>query len=243
MLLSLATLAGACLVGNSQAQESVDIGSPEFGDAVRAYLLENPEVIFEAVDVYEMRQKELTENAAKNALDENAEQIYDETNAIVLGNPDASFAIVEFVDYNCGYCRKSHEEIQAILAEDSDLKILVRQFPILSQDSLDASKAVIAVGNIYGADKAREMHDRFYDDVQKASLESALALVDEMELDRAEVEAAMEGQAVLDNLTQTHDIAQSLEIEGTPGFIIGDELLRGYAPASAMKTLIDSKKS
>ncbi len=238
-LIALAMMSAASFAN----AESVELGSDAFNEAVRSYLLENPEVIFEAVDVYNARQEVAQAEAAKEAVTDNQDTIYDESYALVLGDPEAEFAMVEFVDYNCGYCRKSHEEMGAIIEENPDTKILVKQLPILSQGSLDASKVVIALKQEYSEEDALALHNYLYGDAEGADLETALAFAEERGLDRAKIEEALESETVYAALAQSHQLAEALQIDGTPGFVVGDELVRGYVPAAQMNKIIEQKKN
>ncbi len=225
------------------AQETVEVGSDAFNDAVRQYLLENPEVIFEAVDVYNARQEQAALEQSQKALSENRDAIYDDQDAVIVGKVDAENSIVEFVDYNCGYCRKSHNELADVIAANPDTRILVRQLPILSQGSLEGSKTVLAVQKLYGNDAALALHNRLYDEAEKVDAEVALSFAEEAGHDRAKIEEEMEGEAVHNALTASHDLSQKLQIDGTPGFVIGDEVVRGYVPVSQMNQIIQNSKS
>lgn len=233
----------ALLTSPLLAQETVTIGSEEFGQAVREYLLENPEVIFEAVDVYETRQQQASADAAKAEIANNHDAIYDEEDALVFGNPEGSFAVVEFIDYNCGYCQKSHSEMAEVFAANPDMKLLVRQLPILKQESLDTAKVVLAVKNLYGGEDARKLHDYLYDEAPGADSGVALDYAETLGHDRAEIEAAMDDEKIYAAIAEVHDLAEKLQVSGTPGFVIGDELVGGYIPASQMNQIIANKMS
>ncbi len=240
---SLIALGLLASTANLALAESVEIGSEAFNEAVRAYLLEHPEVIFEAVDVYNARQEQAQADAAKTAIQDRHAQIFNETDAIVIGDENAEVAMVEFIDYNCGYCRKSHVEVDKLVEADSDVKIVVRQLPILSQGSLEASKIVLAVQDLYGNEAALQLHNQIYDELERADEASVLALAEANGHDGDEIKEAVEAKEVYDALAEVHDIAESLQISGTPGFIIGDELIGGYIPLDAMQALVDGQKS
>lgn len=238
---NILALSVASLTALSHAQ-TVEIGSDQFNEAIREYLLANPEVIFEAVDVYNAREEQAQNDSVKKSMVDKQAQIYDRKDAIIVGNPDAKFSVVEFVDYNCGFCRKSHVEIQQLIKNNPDVNILVRQLPILSQGSLEAAKIVLAVENLYGNDAALAIHDKLYEEVQDANEASTLALTEAAGHNTDDIKKEVQSQDVYNALAEVNEIAEALKIQGTPGFVIGDELIGGYIPLDTMQSLIDAKK-
>ena len=234
----LTTAAIISIALSASSEGTVDTSSPEFGEAVRAYLLENPEVIFEAVEIANARQAEAENEQASASLSTFTPALFEEGNTFVLGNPEAKTTIVEFVDYNCGYCRKAHDAIDAIIAQDSDLKVVIRQFPILSQGSLEASQIAMVIGKEFGPEKAVEFHNAAYKSEVALDKVSALEIAKTLGLDVAKIEAGIEDPAILETIKTTHEAAVALKIEGTPGFIIGEEIVRGYIPEDQLKTMI-----
>ncbi len=230
----------AAIAFSSNAQEAVEIGSEAFGEAVREYLLTNPGVIFEAVDIYNAQQEALAEQSAQTALSELMPALLDESTALILGNVDAEIAIVEFIDYNCGYCRKAHEAVEAILEKHQDVKVIIRHLPILSQGSLDAAKVAWIVQQKFGNESAVAFHNAVYKINGQIDLETALELASNLGHDRAQIESELESPAFFEQISLIHEAAGRLKIEGTPGFIIGDEIIRGYIPEEQMVEIIDS---
>ena len=213
-----------------------------FGEQVRAYLLENPQVIMEAVQVLEQRQAEEQAQGDQALVAENAEAIFDDGYSWVGGNPEGDITIVEFFDYRCGYCRRAHPEMAQLLELDGNIRYIAKEFPILGENSLISSRFALAVREVAG------------DDAYKAASEALIALNSDMdepvlrrlaetlELDADAVIAAMDSDAITQQLAETRALAQTLQISGTPTFIMGDQLVRGYVPLDAMQQIVEEER-
>lgn len=237
-------LATAMMVASfsAQAENLVDVNSDAFGEAVRAYLMEHPEVIIEAVDKYNANEQAKLDEAAQGELAALKPALLDEKTGFILGKADAKLAIVEFVDYNCGYCRKAHEAIDAILASDPDVKIIVRQLPILSEGSLEIAQVILAINTNFGSEKAAAFHEAAYKHEGQLDKAAAMEIAKGLGLDVAKIEASYADPANLNEINAMHEAAKKLKIEGTPGFIIGDQIIRGYIPEDQLKTMIAEER-
>jgi len=209
-----------------------------FGEAVRAYLLENPEVIMEAVAVLERRQA--TEQVASDAalIATNHDAIFNDPMSHIGGNPDGDVTFVEFVDYKCGYCRKAFPEVKALLEEDGNIRIVYKEFPILGEESLLASRFAVSAKLIGGGAAYGPVHDAMMTMRGNVTEDSLVALADGLGLDGAALLAGMSDPQVDAVLGENHALASRLQISGTPTFVIGDQLVRGYVPLDAMGDVV-----
>ncbi len=212
--------------------------SAAFGEAVRAYLLENPEVIMEAVAVLERRQA--AEQVANDAalLATNHDELYNDPMSYVGGNPDGDVTFVEFVDYKCGYCRKAFPELQALLEADGNIRIIYKEFPILGEESLLASRFAVSAKLVAGDDAYGPVHDALMTMRGNVTEASLTTMADGLGLDGAAIAAGMSDPQVDAVLGANHDLAGRLQISGTPTFVIGDQLVRGYVPLEAMAEVV-----
>jgi protein-disulfide isomerase len=121
-----------------------------FGEAVRDYLMENPQVIMEAVAVLEQRESQQQAEADVALVNSNAEALFDDGFSWVGGNPDGDVTIVEFIDYRCGYCRRAHPEVEELVASDGNIRLIVKEFPILGEASLVSSRFAVATHLVAG---------------------------------------------------------------------------------------------
>ncbi len=215
------------LASQANSETLVDIQSPEFDEAVRNYIMENPEVLFEAADQYRIEQEQLAQLEAQKAVSDFLPTLTDESGAVILGDPDAPIEIVEFSDYNCGFCRKAHEEIKTILANNSDVKVIIRQFPIVSQGSFEGAQHVLAIKNLFGHEKAQEFHNAAFEFGAQMSTANAMEIANSMGLDMAQIESEINSENVLAEIDAMRAIASRLQINGTPAFVIGDQIVGG----------------
>ena len=143
-------IAGLALVPAFGQAQDLDVRNmtPEqravFGAEVRSYLLQNPEVIFEAIQILEEKRNRAAEMADREKLERHAKAIYDDGFSFVGGNPDGDITLVEFLDYRCGYCKRAHPEVQEVLERDPNVRLIVKEFPILGPDSVAAGRMALA---------------------------------------------------------------------------------------------------
>lgn len=238
--LSAALLALALpLAAPAQTTPMTDAAREAFRAEVRAYLMENPEVIFEAVAEFERRNQEEQASMDATLVELNAEAIYSDGYSWVGGNPDGDLTLVEFMDYRCGYCRRAQPQVMQLLETDGNIRLVVKEFPILGPESETMSRFAVAVHQL-GGDAAYEVaHERlmawegdfFEDDIRE--------LAGELGLNGEEVRAHMTSDAVDEVLAENAALARRLQISGTPTFVMGagegGELLRGFLPLQAMQ--------
>ncbi|WP_281992226.1 DsbA family protein [Sulfitobacter geojensis] len=222
--------------------ELTDAERAQFRAEVRAYLMENPEVIMEAVDALREKEANAQAQADVDLVSVNADAIFDDGYSWVGGNPDGDITLVEFLDYRCGYCKKAHDEVAKLLETDGNIRLIVKEFPILGDQSVLASRFAVAVKQVAGGDSYKAMNDAlmaFRGDVTLASLRR---MASTFGLDMDAIEAVMDSDAVTQEIAQTRALAQRLQITGTPTFVMKDELLRGYLPYDQMQALLDEKR-
>lgn len=209
-----------------------------FGAEVRAYLLQNPEVIIEAVNLLEQRQAEAESVQDVALVAANLDELQNDGYSWVGGNPDGDITLVEFMDYRCGYCRRAAPEVTQLLSQDGNIKLVIKEFPILGDSSVRASRFAVATRLVAGNDAYKQVHDALIEfggeptDVALRRLSKGLGLDADAILDR------MDAAEVSQELAQTRELAQRLKISGTPTFVLQDELLRGYLPADQMSEMI-----
>lgn len=209
-----------------------------FGEAVRSYLLENPEVIMEAVAVLEQRQA-VADAARDDALVETyLAELQNDGYSWVGGNPEGDITVVEFMDYRCGYCRRAVPEIAKLLEQDGNIRLVVKEFPILGEASVTASRFAMATKNVAGDDAYEAVHEALLAFSGEPSDVALRRLAKGLDLDGDAILAAMDAPEITEALTRTRALAQQLSISGTPSFVVDTEMLRGYLPADAMLDMV-----
>ena len=222
--------------------ELTDAERAQFRAEVRAYLLSNPEVIMEAVELLQQREAEATAQADESLVADNADEIFNDGYSVAGGNPDGDITVVEFMDYRCGYCKRAFEEVEKLVGGDGNIRFIVKEFPILGEQSVLASRYAVATKQVAGMDSYKEIHDALMSLNGDVTLPALRRLAETFDLDSAAIEAQMDSPEVTAEITKTRELAQKLKITGTPTFVVGDELLRGYLPYDAMKDIVAEKR-
>ncbi len=205
---------------------------------IRAYLLENPGILREMVALLEEEGKAASADTDRDLVAANAAALFDDGFSFVGGNPDGNLTVVEFLDYQCGYCRRAHPELSRLIEEDGDIRWIVKETPILGPGSELAARAAIATLIAEGPEAYTRLHDRLM--TMKGPIDDAV-LDDELTaagLDPVAIRAGMDAEEVTRRLAGTRDLAQALAVSGTPTFVFGDRLVRGYLPIDQMQTLV-----
>ncbi|MCV2870449.1 DsbA family protein [Defluviimonas sp. WL0002] len=242
-------LAFACALLAAQPALAFDISAMSdaereaFGAEVRSYLLANPEVLVEVINELEQRNAQAQAEGDKALVAANADDIFNDGYSFVGGNPEGDITVVEFLDYRCGYCRKAHGAVAELIASDGNIRFIIKEFPILGEQSTLASRFAIAARLVAGDEAYAKISAGFYEsfrgDVTEASLRS---FADDLGLDSDSIVARMNDAEVTKIIEDNHLLAQRLQIAGTPSFVIGDQLLRGYAPLEAMQGIVSEER-
>ncbi|MFN4057407.1 MAG: DsbA family protein [Roseinatronobacter sp.] len=205
-----------------------------FGAQVRAYLLANPEVIFEAVAEYERRNQAAQANVDQALVEAHFDALFNDGFSWEGGNPDGDIVMVEFMDYKCGFCKRAHAEVNAFLEADGNVRFILKEFPILGPESELASRFAIAVHQVGGNDAYAMAHDVLMTNNDPITPELLDSISQDLGLDLAELREVMGSEGVNDILTANRNLAQMLQISGTPTFVMNTEFIRGFVPASGL---------
>jgi protein-disulfide isomerase len=198
-------------------------------------ILENPQIIMEAVALLEAQRVEAEAVANAEVLRDQREFLLNDPNAPTMGSADASAVIVEFFDYNCPYCKRAANDVKALLAADPDVRVVYREWPILGEASVLASRAALAAR---AQGKYEEMHWALMEMRGRAEEASILAAARNIGLDIAQLEIDMQSDAVNAHIDASRALAQSLGFTGTPAFVIGDALVPGAIPLDQLQSLV-----
>lgn len=199
-------------------------------------ILENPSIIMEAVAILEQRQREEQAVAARAVMG----QLSDTTNASVLGNPDGEITIVEFFDYNCGFCRRAGPVIEQVIADNPDVRVVMREWPILGEASVVAARASLAARN---QDKFEDFHWALMKGEGRASEATILKAARDLGLDVDQLRADMNSDAVNDHIQTSVNMAQAMGFTGTPAFVVGDQSAPGFISLEEMQGLIAAARN
>ena len=247
--MKLAPLATAALLGLASPALAFDpraMSADEraaFGDAVRAYLLENPEVLTEAIEVLKDRQAAAEAVADVELVKANAADLFADTASYTGGNPEGDLTVVEFIDYRCGYCKKAHSEVMDLVNGDGNIRYIVKEFPILSEDSATAARFAIATLQVAGPEAYAKVNAGFYESFRgEVTPDTLSAFAADLGLDPAPILARMEAPEVTKVIEDNHALAQRMQISGTPTFVMGEQMVRGYIPLAHMQQVVAEER-
>lgn len=239
--LGLAALSlAAVAISPASAQTFGPAQKEEIGRIVREYLLAHPEVIQESIAELERRQAETQKTAQTAAIRETKDALVNSSHGNVVGNPAGDVTLVEFFDYNCGYCKQALADIQTLMKADPKLKVVLKDLPVLGPESLEASRIALAVKAQLSGDKLFEYHTRLLATRGRVGTERAVSLARDMGLDVARLQRDAGGTEVAAALDENRRLSEKLGINGTPAFIIGEEVIPGAVGAGPLREAIKS---
>jgi len=193
---------------------------------VRDYLIANPEVMLEVQAALEAKQKQEQQLANLQIIEDSKDQIFNSAHDGVVGNPDGEVTIVEFYDYNCGFCKRAQSDMQALIKDDPNVRFVLKEFPILGADSQKAHIVSQAFLKLM-PEKYGEFHNQLLGAQGRATEASAIALALSLGADEARLREAMKDPAIGQTFEQTFDLANRLSITGTPSYVVGKEVIFG----------------
>ena len=211
----------------------------EVQQLIGSYLKENPEVVIDAIQAWRQKQDAAEAAMVKEAVTELMAESKD-TRSPVLGNPKGDVTIVEFFDYNCPYCKKVFPGIKKLLADDGNIRIVMKELPVLGPNSEYAAKAALAAQK---QGKYEAFHEQMMSEGSRLSRDGVLAAAEKVGLDTQQLQKDMETADVQRELEQASMWAQRLGVNGTPAFVIGDQLIPGAIDSGRMKQLVDKARA
>jgi protein-disulfide isomerase len=223
-----------------------EFSAPQKGEIeriIKEYLISHPEVLQEAIA--ELEKKQAADEAAKHetAVKDNAEAIFNSPRQVVSGNPNGDVTFVEFFDYNCGYCKRAMSDMFDLMKNDSKLKVVLKEFPVLGPGSVEAAKVAVAVRmQDKGGKKYMEFHQKLLGGRGQADKARALAVAKEVGLDMARLEKDMQSDEVKDSINESMKLAETLGLNGTPSYVIGKEIVVGAVGLDALKEKINTAR-
>ncbi|HEX6956880.1 MAG TPA: thioredoxin domain-containing protein [Ferrovibrio sp.] len=224
------------------AQQASEPFTPEQKKAletlVHEILVKNPEILVDAMHALDARQQEQAAQASRAAIAANAKEVFNDGHSFVAGNPKGDVTIVEFFDYRCPYCKQMQPHLQALLKEDGKIRLILKELPVLGPDSVLASRAAVAALAQQKGTRYYAFHDAMMGFHGQLTEAEVFRMAGEAGLDVTALKADMEDPRVEQALRANLALAQKLGIEGTPGFIVGGELIPGAVSLDSLRQLV-----
>lgn len=210
---------------------------------VHDYLVQHPEVLQEAMTELQKRQEAAEAEKHKTAVKENADLLFHSPDQVVLGNPRGDVTFVEFFDYNCGYCKRAMSDMLTLLQTDTNLRVVLKEFPVLGPGSVEAARVAVAVRmQDKTGKKYLEFHQKLLGGRGHADGKRALAVAKEIGMDMNRIERDMKSGEVEKTLRQDFKLAEALGLNGTPSYVIGEDVVVGAVGLGALKEKINTAR-
>ena len=207
---------------------------------VKDYLVAHPEVLQEVVAEIEKRQAAADAGRAKDALSKHREALFNSSRQVTLGNPQGDITLVEFFDYNCGYCKRALGDMMELLKSDPKLRIVLKEFPVLGPSSIEAAQVAVAVRmQDKSGKKYLEFHQKLLTGRGQVDKARALAAAKDVGLDVARIEKDLQSPEIKATLEEGMKLAEALNITGTPSYVIGESVVPGAIGVAGLKEQIE----
>jgi len=221
----------------ASAQSFSDSQRGEIETIIKNYLLAHPEVLEDANNELSKRKAEAEEKKHQATIAENAETIYNSPRGVTLGNKDGDVTFVEFFDYNCGYCKRAMADMLDLLKNDPKLKVVLKEFPVLSEGSVEAAKVAIAV-RMQDPNKYLEFHQKLLGGRGPADKARAMAAAKDVGLDMARIEKDLASPEIKATINENVKLAEDMDMNGTPSYVIGKQIVIGAVGLDGLKEKI-----
>ncbi len=230
------------LAGNASAQQKLNPEQKqEVETIVREYILKNPEVIVDSIRELRRRDEAATAEQRKNTLSSMQDQLANDQNDPVMGNPHGDVTVVEFFDYRCGYCKKVFIDVQRLLKEDGNIKFVLKEWPILGDDSNYASRAALSVW-FNQTDKYKAFHAALMQNNGSLSNDRVLEHAKAVGVDVAKMKLDLGDLRINQTIENNNKLASALGVTGTPAFVFGSDLMPGAIDFDTMKQLVKAQR-
>jgi len=241
----LGSLAAAAMLFTLPASAQSFTGDQrhEIEGIVKDYLLKHPEVLQEVMAALDKKQQEADAEKARTTIKNNNATLFNSPHQVVLGNPQGSLTVVEFFDYNCGYCKRALPDMLTLLKTDSNIRFVLKEFPVLGEGSVEAAHVAVAarMQDPTGA-KYIEFHQKLLGGRGPADKAHALAVAKEVGFDMARIQKDMTSDEVKTTIDENMKLADALGVNGTPSYVVGDDLVVGAVGLDALKDKIAAAK-
>jgi protein-disulfide isomerase len=225
------------------AQTFSDAQKTELGAIIKQYLIAHPEVIQEAIAELEKRQAVAEAEKAKAAVKDNAATLFDSSRQVVVGNPQGDVTMVEFFDYNCGYCKRALSDMMDLMKDDNKLRVVLKEFPVLGPGSVEAAQVAVAARmQDKSGKKYLDFHQRLLGGRGQADKARALAAAKEAGFDMARLERDMASPEVKATIEENMKLAESLGLNGTPSYVVGTDVVVGAVGLPALRDKVKAAR-
>jgi len=236
---SLALVGAAPAVAQSFSADQRE----EIGKIIKDYLLTHPEVMQDVMAELEKRQQSADAEKHRAAVVENTATLFSSPHQVVLGNPQGNVTMVEFFDYNCGFCKRAMTDMLDLIKTDNNLKFVLKEFPVLGEGSVEAARVAVAARmQDANGKKYIEFHQKLLGSRGGADKMRALAVAKEVGFDMPRLERDMGSDEVKKTIEENMKLAEALGVSGTPSYVVGEEVVIGAVGLDALREKINAER-
>jgi protein-disulfide isomerase len=207
---------------------------------IKDYLIKNPEVIQEAMIELERRQKESEQQARLKITQDKTSPLFTAKHNVSFGNPNGDVTIIEFFDYNCGFCKRALGDLQKMVAEDKNVRVITKDFPVLGPGSMEAATVALAAKQQLTPEKLWTFHQKLLTVRGNVGKQQAMDAAKEAGADMARITKDLDSPAVRLAIEENVQIADALGLTGTPSYVVGDEIVVGAVGFADLKARVDN---
>lgn len=237
----IAALFGATSPAHAEGGALTNEQRSEVEKLVRQYILDNPQIILESVQRMQAEAERKSRQQAQTNVTTYREQLINDPDAPIGGNPKGNVTVVEFFDYRCGYCKRVFPAIQELLKTDDNIRYVFKEFPILGPDSEFASRAALALWRM-DKSKYHAFHTAMMENKGALPESKVLSLATTLGIDAKALRTAAKAPEIDKILARNFKLAEALNINGTPAFVIGDELIPGAADLATLRQKVNQAR-
>jgi protein-disulfide isomerase len=239
LLAAAATATLMMLPAPSRAENFSSAQRGEIEQIIKEYLVNHPEVLEEASAELDKRKQLAEAEKARTEIKNHSDAIFNSPHQVTIGNAKGDVTLVEFFDYNCGYCKRALADLTSIMKEDSKLRVVLKEFPVLGPGSVEAARVAVAVRMQDSGKKYFDFHQRLLGGRGQADKARALAAAKEAGFDMGRIEKDMASDEVRTSIEENMRIAETLGLNGTPSYVVGSEVVVGAVGLDALKQKVN----
>ena len=243
LLIAVAAIVLAIAAPPARAQSFSDTQRGEIERVVKDYLVAHPEVLQEVLSELEKRQSDADAAKHRDGVKQYSQALFYSPRQVTIGNRQGDVTLVEFFDYNCGYCKRALADMLNLMKEDAKLRVVLKEFPVLGPGSVEAAQVAVAVRmQDPTGKKYLEFHQKLLGGRGPADRAHALAVAKDIGLDMARIEKDMAGDEAKATLKENMHIAEALGLNGTPSYVIGTEVVVGAVGLAALREKVGTAR-
>jgi protein-disulfide isomerase len=236
-----AAMAGTAIFGApAGADEFTPAQKQELGAFIKDYLVNNPDVLRAAIEALDKHDKQAADEERQKTVVSQAGALFSSKYQATIGNPNGTATLVEFFDYNCHFCKGALPDVTKLMKDDPNLKLVLKDYPVLGPGSVEAAKVASAARNQLPGDKFWAFHSKLLATHGPVGKTEALAVARELGLDMDKLAKDMQSSDIKTGLDEVMQLADALQINGTPTFVVGQDVVVGAVGYDELKDKVDS---